>query len=186
MQGDECFATGDAIPQLHGQDIIKGFVEGLRLEVSGGICVHRNITVLIYPIKMDVWNFLDKDRVAPPLPNTILRFRVCSTISPQGLKTKPVVSRKLPGEAEVVTLFREMFGINYKDILPQNVKAGKKVDNVFVLCPSIYREESNLIMRFLIASGATIFRSQDQGAWQEFAKNVELGVVLVSSHGGPH
>ncbi|KAI9716940.1 MAG: hypothetical protein M1812_005089 [Candelaria pacifica] len=180
MDKSQSIAIGDILTRQqsqYSQEYLEDVIKTLKLSTCGGIIFRSNLTIIIYPVKMDAWAFLDTNHHNPPT-NTMLRFQVHPPISPQLMRTKSVV-QDVPFEVRMVDEFREVYGIQFEDLLPQNVKAGKKVDNVFVICPLRFKKELKDILGFLEGSGATISTEYTEGAWEKFVKRVEFGVVLL-------
>ncbi|KAI9699422.1 MAG: hypothetical protein M1836_003033 [Candelina mexicana] len=188
MNKSQDIATGDIVPRPESQEseetqkYLEDVVNTLKLHACGAVLFDVNLTIIIYPAKMDAWAFLDRYHHTPP-KNTMLRFQVHPPISSKLVRTSKI-TRGIPKEEWIVTKFREYWGVSFEDLLPQNVKPvkfWKNVKNVFVHFPDTldYQKEFDDVIAFLKASGATIYTNRTKGAWEKFAKKIESGTILL-------
>ncbi|KAL1952486.1 hypothetical protein VTO42DRAFT_5192 [Malbranchea cinnamomea] len=83
---------------------------------------------------------------------------------------------------DLASIFRDKFGINFKELI--FVKTGKQVERVraFYLCfpeqPNEVKEEFELVRLFLNQQKVPIFTSQLEGDWERFLGTVTSGTVL--------
>ena len=158
----------------------------LNAHASGGLYLQDQFALLIYPSGTADWAFLDPEMQASSKLRLkfILRspLRQQSQVLPQGLLENqlPTTPMSFPNESKVTSVFRHLFNIDYKTLIPQNAKTSKDLNTFFLMFPPSSADEHELVVKFLEANGAIIYSSHTPGSWHFFTSNIEAGVVIVS------
>lgn len=165
---------------------VGDMAEILKSQASGAICYAENFSALFYPTDsgLDHWDFLNK--LVPQVPEgAALRFVLRKPLPPPDLAEMDLIGMErqlsLPdGESNIDTVFRNLLGIEYERLIKQPTPEKTAESNTFFLFYVGVEKELSLMCRFLSAHGATIYSWDDEGTWDYFCHNVEVGVILVS------
>ncbi|KAL8789641.1 MAG: hypothetical protein Q9213_001077 [Squamulea squamosa] len=188
--GPNYFGSGHVVPFVQSMRNIDVVSSVLAEHASGGLFFAERFSLLIYPARCVAWEFLD--RGFPPVPpDTKLRFAMFVPW-PQFYENDDIggaqkddvrLSTDVQG-LHINRVFRTQFGMDlHRLITPSSDKdVGKtrSTDTFFLLFPSPAREEFSLVVEWIRAnkSDAIIYRHEDRGAWDDFHKSIENGVII--------
>ncbi|APA05590.1 hypothetical protein sscle_01g003600 [Sclerotinia sclerotiorum 1980 UF-70] len=175
-----------------GCHMVKNIAEYLCLWISGLACVSDNYIILLYPVAVEEWKYLD---VAPSLPTDAkLRYLVFGT---QSHILSSVESSKINQNSSTDLSYRDMMmksfhHLDYEKLImdqkskDQKVKDQKVKRLIFNFClifPASNQSTAELIASWLKSCSiySKIYNYQKPGCWNHFRKNVNAGAVLIHS-----
>ena len=158
--------------------------ENLKIRAAGGLFFSNHFMMIIYPLGVDTWSFLD-GIPGGTSPQACLRFVMRPPVRHMLEDNLEMAASDLrhpvsDGGSGVNAMFRNMFRVEYHRLIPQ---AAKQKDGnpktFFLMFPPSHEDQHDLIVKFLEANEATIYSSNTPGAWDYFCNFVNAGVVLV-------
>ena len=176
------YGAGHIVPWPSNQSVVNNMTDTLIHHNAGGLFFSPSYSLVIYPSGVNSWKFFD-DRFVDS-PQAALRF-VMFTPIPELLNhtihnNARITESPAPElESETNVLFRELFGVKYTNLLWQGNTNNSRKDNFYLMYPTQFEEEKNVVSRWLEANTANIYCSFDIGEWDRFTSSVEAGVVLV-------
>ncbi|KAI9680332.1 MAG: hypothetical protein M1829_001218 [Trizodia sp. TS-e1964] len=177
---------------------IADLAVSLRSYICAGIVSNNRFLMILYPVAMDSWRFLDdfpdsktpswvklKFQIRPPITASLGHLSV-QLNSPVDASKKLLLSRSSPrGERALSafgTLFEDIFNIRYSMLKPHSTNPNANFNNVFVLSVPSAADDTDLLLRLLNDSGATVYCSHTPGAWGYFCRSIDAGTILVNSY----
>lgn len=184
-QGDFLyFGAGHIVGFPQTAAAVEAMAENLKNRVAGGLFFTKDFMMIIYPTGVGAWSFLDgvpggtsteaslRFVMRTPVPHMLAEEPDFATLDPQ--------HTFLDEESGVNVIFRNIFHIEYSRLIPQVAHQPDDIPKSFYLIfPQSYKDEHDLIVKFLEANDATIYSSNTPGAWDYFCNYVSVGVVLV-------
>ena len=150
----------------------------------------EDILVLVYPVGMEAWAFIE---TSPPASlGTKLRLQLIEVKPRSHFPTSPGNSlahdtsptSSVTQSRNLRSVMKGLYHVEYKQILAgSSSKKGSSGGNFFVLVPPRLSAELQLYVDFLRSSGAkNIYTVNQNGAWDYFGNQCQVGTVLVSNH----
>jgi len=191
--------SGFVVPFHKSVAEVGAFAEILKLNVSGGVFLSNEFSMIIFPTNSEDWQFLD--RHFPPVPGVALRFVVRAPIHYGQAKASEYSSRRqkiekriikrgkemnITGEKGINTVMRHLYEIDYSRLIQQAPpKISAECSKFFVLFPKEAKDEQDLIVQFLSVNNAleiyTYDPNSNDAAWSYFYQSVDAGVIIAHS-----
>jgi len=198
-----------SIPNYHGSGFVVpfhksvaevgAFAETLKLNISAGIFLSSEFTMIVFPTNSEDWQFLD--RHFPPVPGVALRFVLSTPInhgpskpSERSLRRQKIEKRmikrgkeiNIPSEQGINSVMRLLYGIDYSRLIQQAPpKISTECSKFFLLFPKEAKDEHDLIVQFLSANNAleiyTYDPNSNDAAWSYFYQSVDAGIIIAHS-----
>ncbi|KAL9608458.1 MAG: hypothetical protein Q9167_006709 [Letrouitia subvulpina] len=171
------------------KDTIKNldvFTEMLLQHASGSLFFAKRFTMLIYPAHC-LWDWLDEG-LRPVTQDAALRFAMLDPWpkEPQLMEQPPnpyPQSIFQAGVKSLNTVFKTHYGIEYSRLVAHS--KGTKEDTTqpgshfFLIFPPDARMECEFLTDFLNANDTvSVYKYEDQGAWDYFKLKVDNGVII--------
>ena len=104
-----------------------------------------------------------------------------SSITPQSIGGTKLAQDafKLINPQQSKALFLKLFGIDFESLKPRTDRPSDKQINFFIEYPPTHKEEYDLLVTVLHATSTKYYSSFQAGDWDNFARNMRAGVVLV-------
>lgn len=193
------YGSGFVVPFHKSVNEVGAFAETLKLNVSGGVFLSDQFTMIVFPTNSEDWQFLD--RHFPPVPGVALRFVLRSPIQYEQAKPSEQSSRRqriekrmikrgkeinITGGQGINTVMRLLYEIDYSRLIQQAPpKISTECSRFFLLFPKEAKDEHDLVVQFLSANNAleiyTYDPNSNDAAWSYFYQSVEAGVIIAHS-----
>jgi chromo domain-containing protein 1 len=163
---------------------VDNIVEELRLRSSGLIAVLPSFIILTFPARLEEWKFLEKSSNYPKeVRLRYLVFQSHQDIKPSlgNVAENGVDPRAAPYRKALMKNDHEFSVARLLPTLDKEKEKGKNPYVFYLLFPSTANSTADFVFSLLQISNthAKTFSSQTEGSWEFFAKNFEVGVVLV-------
>lgn len=172
-------------PSIANVDMVSSL---LAEHASGGIFFAERFMLLLYPARCIGWDFLDSELPHVPL-EARLRFAMLkpwpkvpqmpNKVDPRSVMSDNRVKLHAP---PINAVLSSHFGMDFQRLIAssKNRDSNKaRLPMFFLLFPPAAQEEYDVVVDWIQANGpATIYKHSDQGAWAQFYKMVEQGVVI--------
>ncbi|KAI9792287.1 MAG: hypothetical protein M1816_002512 [Peltula sp. TS41687] len=177
---------------------LSDFLDFLRMNVAGGVVIKQSFLVLIYPPKMEAWNFIDTlTQSSSGSSAKVQLFRLhpeaVAILEQQQQSIKDPEKRdegeeppSLPYDHHIQNVFKDLIGIDMKKLLSKSSESVSTA-NFYLLFPSAVSDERELYVDFLTKSGVKNILSDAQTGlewkpgpvWEGFRSRYEQGVILI-------
>lgn len=191
--------SGFVVPFHKSVAEVSAFAEVLKLNVSGGVFLSDEFTMIVFPTNSEDWQFLDRHFL--PVPGVALRFLVripiqhgqtkLSEPSSRRQKTEKRMTKRgkeinIPGEQGINSVMRLLYGIDYSRLIHQvPPKISAECSKFFLLFPKEAKDEQDLVVQFLSTNNAleiyTYAPRSNDAAWDYFYQSVDAGVIIAHS-----
>lgn len=170
-------------------DNLNAFTEMLLQHASGSLFFAKRFTMLIYPAHCLLWDWLDEG-LRPVTKDAALRFAILDPWpkEPQ-LTAQPsnpyLRSASWTGVKSINTVFKSHYGIEYSRLVAHSKGAKEDTTQLgshfFLIFPPDARMECEFLSDFLNANDTvSVYKYEDQGAWDYFRLKIDNGVIIVS------
>ncbi|KAL2353311.1 hypothetical protein BJ546DRAFT_118264 [Cryomyces antarcticus] len=171
---------GDILPTSTSSEAVNGVVELLVLHgASGGVVLHSNFTMVIYPSHTEQWRFLHQE--SELIAGTKLRFVVMAALPvPTPMVPAALGTVDKANTTNIETAVNAVLGIEINRLFTSF--RGAVGRNVFLMFPP-QSEEAELLIRFFHTIGAKVYSSSIPGSWHYMlnAHNKAGGVIVLHS-----
>jgi len=191
--------SGFVVPFHKSVAEVGAFAEVLKLNVSGGVFLSNEFSMIIFPTNSEDWQFLDRQFL--PVPGVALRFVVRAPIHYVQAKASEHSSRRqkvekriikrgktinVPSEQGINTVMRILYEIDYSRLIQQAPpKISAECSKFFLLFPREAKDEQDLVVQFLSANNAleiyTYDPNSNDAAWSYFYQSADAGVIIAHS-----
>ncbi|KAH0553339.1 hypothetical protein GP486_006570 [Trichoglossum hirsutum] len=153
----------------------------LHIYGGAGVFTNRHFTMIVYPANMESWQFMKHSS-----PSSVGQLRWVSFIPHEPSDDDSNLTwRSTNLNAAVKHAYKQLFKIQYAELLPPapaNLQLGKGSPqvHVFIMADTSYAWNEVLILyRILKLSGAIIFWSGQEGAWDYFSQRISYGILFI-------
>jgi hypothetical protein len=154
----------------------------LRFYGGAGVFANKYFTIIVYPANVEAWQFMKHSSLSNVGQ---LRWVAFTPHEPNDDCKLAWRSTDLPDIA-VKHVYKQLFKIQYAELIPPapaNLPPSKEPPHVHIFImadTSCAWNETLILYKILKLSGATIFWSGQEGAWDYFSQHVNYGILLVS------